>query len=105
MTTSVDKIRDDVNTDDRVKIRYNWMSQWNQQLATDNRDPATCNNIDARRPSAKLSGIKKGDLTQREQADKTKREQVTLLEAMGKHTGKMTNKEHEAKMDCDEVRG
>ena len=50
--------------------------------------------MDARGPSANLPGIWKGDPTQQEQADKTKREQVTLLEAMGKLKGKLTIEEH-----------
>ena len=61
------------------------------------RDPAIDSNMDARGPSANLPGIWKGDPTQQEQADKTKREQVTLLEAMGKLKGKLSNEEHEEK--------
>ena len=76
MTTCVDEIRDDVDTVEKVKIRYNGMSQWNQQSTANNRDPAKCSNIDARGPSANLPGIRKGDPTLREQADKTKRESL-----------------------------
>ena len=81
----------------KVKIRYNGISQWNQQSTADDRGPATCSNIDARGLSADLPSIRKGDPTQREQADKTEREHVTLLKAMGKLKGKLTNEEHEAK--------
>ena len=77
-------IRDDADSAESVKIRYNRMSQWNHQKNANNQDPVIHSNMDASGLSANLQGIWKGKPAQRAQADKTMREQVSLLEAMGK---------------------
>jgi hypothetical protein len=92
-----DEIRDDVDAAERVKIRYNGMSQWDHQTVADNQDPAIDSNMDARGPSTNPLAVWKGDWTQQEPADKTRREQVILLEAMGKFKGKLSIEEREAK--------
>ena len=42
---------------ERVKIRYNGMSQWDHQTIADNLDPAIDSNMDARGPTANLLGV------------------------------------------------
>ena len=73
------------------------MSHWDHQTVADNRDPAIDSNMDARGPSTNPLAVWKGDRTQQEPADKTRREQVILLEAMGKFKGKLSIEEREAK--------
>ena len=56
------KIKEGVDSTERVKIMYNGMSQGDHQIVADNQDSAIDNKVDARGPSANLSSIWKEDL-------------------------------------------
>ena len=70
--TSGVKKKEGVDSSERVKIRYNGMSQCDHQMVTDNQDSAVDSKVDARGPSANLSSTWKEDSIQQDPADKTK---------------------------------
>jgi hypothetical protein len=79
--TSGVKKKEGVDSSERVKIRYNGMSQCDHQMVTDNQDSAVDSKVDARGPSANLSSTWKEDSIQLTRPRGTAQLALQVLEA------------------------